>query len=354
MSGKACRDLKRRSSGGGGCYADVYHWRDGRRPGPPQAYLQPLRGCSAGASAARPERAWHRRVPRTVLRLGSGARILRERRNGGRMRPPLGRISEGEAGSREPRLWSIGNEQFGIWERGHTSPPRLRRALPGVSAGDEERRPGIETVANGADTYGMRWNVGLLDVAAGEIDYLPSTSTFPRTTSSGRSARRATRRASGMTCSRSTGRSSGKLAEIDGQIRQLAGRSIPIAWTSGTSGGLLPHDPPRACLRDALAAALHLMSFPGARRRREGREPLLAGQHPLPARPDRPGSLLAHFHLPCLSSVRRPCPGPLRPSRIEVRLFDPGPARDSPGLGDPLHRRSATCSPRRMSSRPSS
>jgi alpha-N-arabinofuranosidase len=248
----------------GGCYADVYHWKDG--VGPERRKTMPNRHWGLLGK---------RFGPPVHNELGTDEFLALCEDWGAE---PFFCANMGTGGPEEaaawvaylesqpcgvrPRLWSIGNEQFGIWERGHTSSRRYARRYKEFRRQMKSANPAIETVANGADTYGMRWNVGLLEEAAAEIDYLSVHIYLPQDYRvwQFRAARDTAEEWYNVLAIDQT--VLWKLAQIEAQVRHVSGGPIPLAvdewnvwWNFSQSIR------PRATLRDGLAAALHLMAF---------------------------------------------------------------------------------------------
>ncbi|MEW6776734.1 MAG: alpha-L-arabinofuranosidase C-terminal domain-containing protein [Bdellovibrionota bacterium] len=265
---EACRDLDPvLLRWPGGCFADVYRWKDGVGKDRPKSYRNRFWG-----------RLGKRFGPPVHNELGTDEFLGLCRdwncepyfcANAGTAGPEeaaawveylSGKAREGLPAC---KLWSIGNEQFAIWEHGHTSSRKYAARYLEFREAMKAADPGIETVANGADTYQLKWNEGLLEKAADEIDYLavhiylpqdykpwqiilPARGTVPEWYSL-------------LSLDQTV---LWKLDTVDAQVRRVAGRSIPLAVDEWNIHWNFPQIVrPRAVLRDALGCALHLMCF---------------------------------------------------------------------------------------------
>lgn len=79
-------------------------------------------------------------------------------------------------GHREPygvELWGVGNEMFGNWQGGHVDEETYARRHLAIAGAMRAVDPNIKLVATGARHWKYpRWNLALLKIAAGYIDYL--------------------------------------------------------------------------------------------------------------------------------------------------------------------------------------
>lgn len=167
----------------GGCYSDVYHWRDGigsmdDRPERENLHwggivknafgtdeflrlcealdVEPLINVNLGTGTAQEAAEWVRYVndqPGTEM---------------GKLRTENGRA--------EPygvKLWGIGNESYGDWEKGDlTNPADYSKKYLEFYNAMKEADPEIEILAVGANRYFVNWNKVVLTELADKIDYL--------------------------------------------------------------------------------------------------------------------------------------------------------------------------------------
>lgn len=221
----------------GGCFADVYRWRDGvggDRPTMPNRMWGKLGkrwGPTEDNRFGTDEFLWYCREvgAEPVICVNAGSADAEEAAAwvyyvnvaGPRQRPDLPTV----------RLWDVGNELFGWWEKGHCKPRdyarrylRFRKAMKEVDAS-------IETVPVGADLAFPKWNQGVLEVAGDEIDYLSIHTYLPQDYKLKyfklRLARKEARYYSLLSTPFTYAR---KIDGFRAQMRAVVGREIPIAY----------------------------------------------------------------------------------------------------------------------------
>ena len=155
----------------GGLFADGYHWRDGI--GPPR--LRPVR----------PNRYWRRfgpfMGPRDPNSFGTDEFIALCRDVGAEplINVNLATGTPGEAAEwvsycagRVPR-WGVGNEQYGFWALGHSSPEKYARRYLEFRRAMLDADPKIRTMVVGTDgSFVPEWNRIVLDAIGEEADLL--------------------------------------------------------------------------------------------------------------------------------------------------------------------------------------
>ncbi len=269
---EACRDLGPvLLRWPGGCFADVYHWRDGVGVHRARSYPNRFWGHRFGEKWGPPVhnelgtdeflalcRDWDCE-PYLCANAGTGgaeeaaAWVEYVNRHATGHNPSLPRC----------RLWSIGNEQFGVWEVGHTTARdyarrylRYREAMRAVD-------PSIETVLNGNDDLRSRWNARVLEVAAEQTDYLSVHSYLPQDYRVTHMLSPPPTSVGAWYSALSIGDSVlAKLEAHEATVRRVAGRSIPLAVDEWNLWWTFPQAiRPRPCLRDSLGAAAVLMTF---------------------------------------------------------------------------------------------
>lgn len=268
---EACRDLRpMQVRWPGGCFADVYHWRDGvgafRRPSYPNRFWGHWLGPSWGPPV-RNELGTDEFL--ALCRDWSAEPYLCVNAGDGTAEEAAGwvehvkRAADGSSRLPHCRLWSIGNEQFGPWEHGHTTARgyagRYRRFRAAMRSVD----PSIETVVNGSDSLGSRWNERVLEIVASETDYLSVHSYLPQDYRVTQILGRPEPSVAAWYSTLSVGATLlAKLEAHEALVRRVAGRTIPLAvdeWNLWWSFKQAIR--PRPCLRDSLGAALILMTF---------------------------------------------------------------------------------------------
>jgi alpha-N-arabinofuranosidase len=174
----------------GGLYADGYHWRDGIGPaderplkrnrywsryGPATRVLDPNAFGSHEYMALM--EALDAR-PYVNVNFGTGsadeaARWVEYMNGSAGTSEGTRRASHGREEPWDVRTWGIGNEMYGIWALGHTTPVDYAHRYIEFRKAMGESDPGLEYVAVGADhDFNKDWNREVLSIAADAIDLL--------------------------------------------------------------------------------------------------------------------------------------------------------------------------------------
>jgi len=184
---EACRSLRATTMRWpGGCYADVYRWRDGvgeDRPTVPNRHwgklgrrVGPIEDNRFGTE----EFLWHCRTIGAEPIVCVNAGTADEEEAAAWVEYINKNPERADEADRRVRLWDIGNEQFGWWEKGHSGPRQYGRKYLRFREAMRSVDPSIETVAVGADLYKPRWNRILLDTAGEAVDYLSIHTYLPQ------------------------------------------------------------------------------------------------------------------------------------------------------------------------------
>lgn len=181
----------------GGCFADVYHWRDGVGP----REQRPVRrnwhwgGTESNSFGTDEFLTWCEQVgaaPYITVNLGTGGldEALRwvDYCNG---TEPTADVQRRRASGRdEPygvRLWGIGNETWGAWEAGHLGAEDYARELANWARFLTGYDPAASVVAVGScEGREPGWDEVVLETAGGHVEHLSihlyGCSTEPRST----------------------------------------------------------------------------------------------------------------------------------------------------------------------------
>ncbi len=269
---EACRDLSPvLVRWPGGCFADVYRWRDGvgvhRQRSYPNRFwghrFGPTWGPAVHNELGTDEflalcRDWDAE-PYFCVNAGSGdaeeaaAWVEYVNRHATGHDPSLPRC----------KLWSVGNEQFGWWEVGHTTARDYARRYLRYRAAMRAVDPTIETVLNGNDDPRSRWNARVLERAAAETDYLSIHSYQPQDYRLAHIFTQPPPTVASWYSALSIGETVlAKLEHHEQAVRRVAGRAIPFAVDEWNLWWNFPQAiRPRPSLRDSLGAATILMTF---------------------------------------------------------------------------------------------
>ena len=161
----------------GGCFADVYHWRDGVGDNRPVTKNKmwnilgkkwgPLENNHFGTDEFLDYCQDLGASPYLCANAGSGdadeaAEWVEYVKN-----------RQEKTDAVKPVLWGVGNEQYGLWEKGHCSPEKYAEKYRIYKYRMLSADPSIKLTAVGCDpSYRPKWNQILLEKLGDEIDVL--------------------------------------------------------------------------------------------------------------------------------------------------------------------------------------
>lgn len=151
----------------GGCFADVYHWRDGIGP----QSQRPVR-TNVHWGGEEPNHFGTDEFLRWCHEVGSTA-YINANLGTGTLEECLGWLDYCNATNRRVQFWGIGNETFGEWEAGHIDAPTYARTLAQWAAAVRRADPQIQILGVGSmAANNPAWDRAVLRRAGNLIDLL--------------------------------------------------------------------------------------------------------------------------------------------------------------------------------------
>jgi alpha-N-arabinofuranosidase len=151
----------------GGCFADVYHWRDGIGP----QSQRPVR-VNQHWGGEEPNHFGTDEFLRWCREVGSAA-YINANLGTGTVEECLAWLDYCNATNRRVQFWGIGNETFGEWEAGHMDAPTYARTLAQWAAAVRRADPQVQILGVGSmSANNPRWDSLVLRRAGNLIDLL--------------------------------------------------------------------------------------------------------------------------------------------------------------------------------------
>lgn len=161
----------------GGCFADVYHWRDGVGESRPTTKNKMWSGLGKKWGPIEDNRFGTDEFLDYCQALGASPYLCANAGSGDADEAAewvaYVKDRQKETGAVKPVLWGVGNEQYGFWEKGHCSPKKYAEKYYNYKCVMLSADPSIKLSAVGCDpSYRPKWNQILLEKLGDEIDYL--------------------------------------------------------------------------------------------------------------------------------------------------------------------------------------